>query len=103
MILLLVRSKTKYVFQTHFLFKSIDVFDTLVGGGSAGSVLANRLSANEHYSVLLLEAGGNPNPMQTVPAYFTTILHSPPVDYDFYTVPQENACLALKNQVNKTA
>lgn len=38
--------------------------------------------------------------MQTVPAYFTTILHSPPVDYDFYTVPQENACLALKNQVN---
>ncbi len=37
--------------------------------------------------------------MQTVPAYFTTILHSPPVDYEFYTVPQKNACLALKNQV----
>lgn len=71
----------------------------LVGAGSAGSVLANRLTESGNYSVLLLEAGGNPNQMQSVPAYFSTILHSSQVDYGFYTVPQENACLALKNQV----
>lgn len=70
-----------------------------VGGGSAGSILANRLSESGDYSVLLLEAGGNPNPMQDVPAYFGTILHTPQVDYDFYTVPQRNACLALRGQV----
>jgi len=39
----------------------------VVGGGSAGAVVASRLSEMENWSVLLLEAGGDENEVSDIP------------------------------------
>ena len=60
----------------------------LVGAGSAGCVLANRLSANPAVSVLLLEAGGPDTKLEIqIPAAYTK-LHGSAVDWGFWTEPQ---------------
>ncbi len=60
----------------------------IIGAGSAGCVVANRLSAGGA-SVLLIEAGGDGDLMNVrVPAFIDTLLDSP-VDWGYRTVGQE--------------
>ena len=62
----------------------------IIGGGSAGCVLANRLSANPRNSVLLLEAGGEDrNPLIHVPAGYIKTMVNPAINWMFETVPGE--------------
>ncbi len=60
----------------------------IVGAGSAGCVLANRLSKNPDIRVLLLEAGGkDSNPWIHVPVGYFKTLHNPNTDWCYKTEP----------------
>jgi choline dehydrogenase len=60
----------------------------IVGAGSAGCVLANRLSEDPSVRVLLLEAGGRDRSLKIkIPAAFPEQFHSR-LDWDFQTEPE---------------
>jgi len=65
-------------------------YDTIiVGAGSAGCVLANRLSANPNHRVLLLEAGGRDwHPFIHMPAGIAKMVNRKGINWDYYTEPE---------------
>ncbi|ROZ76687.1 GMC family oxidoreductase [Ramlibacter sp. WS9] len=70
----------------------MDSFDyIIVGGGTAGCVLANRLTASGKHRVLMLEAGGEPNGMWIpIPAGFSKLLTNRKYNWRFETTPEAN-------------
>ena len=68
----------------------MDTFDYIIaGGGSAGCVLANRLSADPRRRVLLLEAGGRDNYVWVkVPVGYLYCIGNPRTDWCYETGPE---------------
>ncbi|XP_059049384.1 glucose dehydrogenase [FAD, quinone]-like [Achroia grisella] len=81
--------------RDHPFEKLNDCYDfIIVGGGSAGAVLANRLTENPEWTVLLLEAGQDENVLSEIPVLFP-VLQTSSIDWQFMTQPSDEYCLSM--------
>lgn len=73
----------------------------IVGAGSAGCVMAHRLTESGKFSVLLLEAGENDmgNYIYDIPGYTDKAVRTH-ADWSYHTEPQKHAYKAYKNEVS---
>ena len=64
-----------------------------VGGGTTGGVIASRLAQDKSKSILLIEAGENPelNPNIDIPLFADKVRGSE-WDWSYRTTPQKHAC-----------
>lgn len=64
----------------------------IIGGGTSGAVLANRLTEVPEWKVLLLESGGPETGITQIPSMAST-LQKTPYTWGYTTTPQESWCL----------
>ncbi|XP_075722100.1 4-pyridoxate dehydrogenase-like [Rhipicephalus microplus] len=82
-------------YDTKDLFNSYDYI--IVGAGTAGCVLANRLSADPNRTVLLIEAGGVENAATDIPLFALLHFHGQ-FDWEYRTEPQQHGCLGMNER-----
>ena len=61
----------------------------IVGAGSAGCAVANRLSKNHQNNVLLIEAGRASHPVTRLPASFALLIDNPLANWRYRSEPEE--------------
>ncbi|XP_032795569.2 LOW QUALITY PROTEIN: glucose dehydrogenase [FAD, quinone] [Daphnia magna] len=68
----------------------------VIGAGSAGAVIANRLTEISDWKVLLLEAGGDETIISDVPGT-VQYLQRTNIDWQYKTIAQSGSCLAFND------
>jgi choline dehydrogenase len=70
---------------------TVDTYDYIVvGAGSAGAVVASRLSADSRNRVLLLEAGPAGNPWSRIPIGYARLITNPAANWLYSAEPEAN-------------
>lgn len=67
----------------------------IVGAGSSGCVIANRLSADPNTTVLLIEAGGNDDSKDVKIPLACGNLQRTAMDWQYHTTTQQKSCLGM--------
>jgi choline dehydrogenase len=81
--------------DTEAVLPEYDFF--IVGAGSAGSVVANRLTANSDWNVLLIEAGHSENFVMDVPI-MATLFQFSDANWKYKMEPSNKVCLGMRNR-----
>lgn len=81
--------------DTKFLLPEYDFI--IVGAGTAGCVVANRLSENPQWKILLIEAGGPENYLMDVPI-LANFIQFTDANWDYQTESSDKFCLAMDYQ-----
>ena len=71
--------------------------DSVIGGGTAGLTLANRLTENPKTSVIVLEAGEDlsSDPNVLAPGLSPVMYGNSTYDWNYHTVPQVLVCILV--------
>lgn len=89
-----------YWIQQIIYFNELKNYSFLVGAGTAGCVMASRLSEDPNSTVLLVEAGGYFNWISSVPLAAPLMINSH-MDWAYKTEPQWYSSKGFHEQVRK--
>ncbi|XP_053617642.1 glucose dehydrogenase [FAD, quinone]-like isoform X2 [Plodia interpunctella] len=67
----------------------------IIGAGTAGCVLSNRLTEVKDFKVLLIEAGGSEQPYMDIPV-LATMLQFTDANWNYHTEPQKGGCRGMR-------
>ncbi|XP_050670886.1 alcohol dehydrogenase [acceptor]-like isoform X1 [Leptidea sinapis] len=88
-----------FIYSTDFLLKQqipSKYYDfIIIGSGTAGSLIAHRLSTETNYTFVVLEAGGRSYSWYEIPI-LGPLLHGSIYDWGYETVHQKSACFAME-------